>query len=64
MSKNKEDDAVVMPPALDAFKTILEEAEIDYEEDLRDGSSPVLYLGNGIIATFGADSELVSLDVE
>jgi len=53
-----------MPPALDAFKTILEEAEIEYEEAIRDGESSTLFLGNGIVARFGVDSELLSLEVE
>ena len=60
----KEENAVVMPPDLEAFKTILEGAEIEYEEDVRDGNVSVLYLDNGIVASFGSDGELVSLEVE
>ena len=60
----KEDNVTIQPPDLDCMKTILEGAEIEYEEDNGEGGLLILNLDNGVTLRFGSDRELVSMEVE
>ncbi len=64
MKNTKEEDITIQPPDLDAMKTILEGAEIEYEEDVRDGNAPILTLDNGVVMRFGDNRELLTLEVD
>ena len=62
--KKEEEEEVVQPPDLDAMKTILEGAEICYEEESNDLGGVTLVLESDIIIYFGPNKELINMETQ